>query len=270
LAWYFIGKLKRGGINMRHFFKLFICLAWLSLSACSHPLSPQSTSLLANSQQTHTKNVYPATGFPYWQVGQWSLYKIQSRSHDNMFHLFDGKAKLSFIKIAIISIEERGACLQFITVIEGKEQNLLAYINESQQGNSFSYQLNKLIIQKDNTTDISFTYDELLTGKAAQQYSLVKQWIDLLHYSVRSGYQRNVTLAAGHFKNVTEVPLTISLGLEQKQGYVWFHHAAPIFPVVKIKLTRSSTQWFNSVEIFELVSFSNQHFAPIGSMEPSL
>jgi hypothetical protein len=68
---------------------------------------------------------------------------------------------------------------------------------------------------------------------------------------------RNVQLPAGQFLTIKEVPMTLSLRLGRMSGYLWYHNAVPIFPVAKIHLTTSTSEWFNTTESTELVDFGS-------------
>ncbi|WP_428355830.1 hypothetical protein [Methyloprofundus sp.] len=199
---------------------------------------------------------YENTGFSPWQAGQWSRYRTSSISRDGMFHLFDSSVSKGEILLLIAGREGNGYWLEMQEKEQDSVQNIAALIIADTSKGYLDYQIKALKLLEDGQEKY-FSSVDLRGGKAEEQLEMVNIWLNLLVFSLHDGFYRNIQLPAGQFLAVKEVPMTVSLRLGRMSGYLWYHNTVPIFPVTKINLTTSTSEWFNTTESIELVDFGS-------------
>lgn len=193
----------------------------------------------------------------HWQVGHWSLYKTTAITRDEVFHLFDSKRSQGFVEILIAATEDDLFWLELMIANDDEEQHIAALISTKYRaGDETNYTIKQLKIHEDENTK-HFTQAELTEIKNNKQLAAVNLWLDFLHHSAHPVAHRNVKVAAGEFNHVKEVPITTALWIGMMSGYLWYHNAVPIFPIVKYELTSSATRWRHKTETAELVDFGD-------------
>ena len=231
-------------------------ISFTGLYSCTQ-LSPETQkklNIVHNSlKQDHYQN---STRQKLWHVGQWSLYKTSSITREGVFHLFDSSQNNGLIQILVAATEGDSFWLELRLVSNGKEQHIAALIAEELIGGDLKYKIRQLKVD-DNKKVRQFTETEFPDGEGGEQLSEINLWLNFLIHSSHEGSLRNVTLPAGQFLHVREVPIAMSLKLGKMSGYVWYHSAVPIFPVAKFELTISATEWSNMTETAELVDFGS-------------
>lgn len=193
----------------------------------------------------------------HWQVGHWSLYKVNTITRDGVFHLFDSKRSQGFVEILIAATEGDMFWLELVIVKDDEEQHIAALIStEHRAGDETHYTIKQLKVHENENTK-HFTQAELTKIKSNKHMAAVNSWLDFLRHSAHPIAHRNVKVAAGEFFHVKEVPITTALWLGMMSGYLWYHNAVSIFPIVKYELTSSATRWKHTTETAELVDFGD-------------
>lgn len=234
--------------------KIFLFFTVLNLMACSHlPLTTQA--YVEQVHKTRQLNSYlPRDLLKTWQVGQWSLYKTQSMTRDGIFYLFDSSVDKGLLKIVVAAKEGNDFWLEFSRVAHNEEQQFAALITEQRSEQQVKYQIKALKLPQKQAITL-LTDIPAMKEQAEDQYEQAQLWLNLLSYSVHEGVQRDVSVPAGQFSEINEVPITLSLLLGKMQGYVWLNSVVPIFPVVKLALNKQITRWVSTQKTTVLVDF---------------
>lgn len=205
-------------------------------------------------QYADKQDRYAATAFSPWQVGQWSRYRTSEISRDGMFRLFDSSVSKGEVLLLVAAKEGDGYWLELIDTEQDDVQQIAALIIADTSKGYLDYEIRELKLGEDDQVK-HFKEAELNDAQAEDVLESINLWLNMLTFSLHDGLYRNITLPAGQFLAIKEVPMTLSLRLGRMSGYLWYHNAVPIFPVTKIQLTTSTSEWFNTTESIELVDF---------------
>lgn len=229
----------------------------IGLFSCAQLSTDTQHKLIAAQSLQKQAQYQHSPGQKHWQVGHWSLYKTTTVTRDGVFHLFDSKQRDGLIEILIAATEGDRFWLEMMIVKDDEEQHIAALISTDRRAvDETPYAVKQLKIHKNGNTK-HFTQAELTEIKNNKEMSAVNLWLNFLRHSAHAVARRNVKVAAGEFFQVEEVPITTALWLGMMSGYLWYHNAIPIFPIVKYDLTSSATRWKHTTETAELVDFGD-------------
>lgn len=247
---------QKRDLKMKRNLLIIILVSLSGLYSCAQ-LSPATQKKLDSVQSSQKQEHYQNSARQeLWQVGQWSLYKTSSIARDGIFYLFDSSLNTGFVQILVAATEGDSFWLELRRVADGQEQHIAALIAEQLTDGDIKYKIKQLKFD-DNKEVRQFSETELQEGAGEEQLAEINLWLNFILHSAYKGLYRNVELAAGQFFHVREVPITMSLRLGQMSGYVWYHNAVPVFPVVKFELKTSTTEWSTVTEAAELVDFGS-------------
>lgn len=236
---------------------IIILMSTIGLISCAQLSTDTQKKLNAaqsSQKQTHYQN---SPRQKHWQVGHWSLYKTSSITRDGVFHLFNSEKNKGLVEILIAATEGDMFWLELMMVKDGEELHTAALISAEHSARDLeNYTIQQLKV-RDNESTRHFTQAELVEDENNKHMAAVTLWLNFLRHSSHEIARRNTTVSAGEFFQVKEVPIATSLWLGMMAGYIWYHNAVPIFPVVKYELTSSTTRWRNTTETAELVDFGN-------------
>lgn len=239
----------------RNFLVIIILLSTIGLFSCAQLSTDTQIKLKATQSSLKQADYQNSPRQKHWQVGQWSLYKTSSITRDGVFHLFNSKQDKGLIEILIAATEGDMFWIELMIVKENKEQHIAALISIARSATDLEHYTIKQLRIRDDKNTRHFTQVELAEDKSNKEMAEVNLWLNFLIHSAHEMANRNVKVSAGEFFHVKEVPITTSLWLGMMSGYIWYHHAVPIFPVVKYELTSSATRWKHTTETAELVDF---------------
>jgi len=247
---------RKTGFRMKRiiFIMLMSSIGLFSCAQLSNDTHKKLNAAQSLQKQAHYQN---NSGQKHWQVGHWSLYKTTTITRDGVFHLFDSKQSKGLVEILIAATEDDMFWLELMIVKDDEEQHIAALISTARRaGDQAQYTVKQLKMHKNGNTQ-HFTQAELAEIQNNKQMSTVNLWLNFLRHSAHAIAHRNVKVAAGEFFHVKEVPITTALWLGMMSGYLWYHNAVPIFPIVKYDLTSSATRWKHTTETAELVDFGD-------------
>ena len=239
--------------QMKNKYTAIILFSISGLTACSQ-LTTSAKETFDLAQNSVKQDIYNDTSAIPWTAGQWSLYKTGSITRDRIFYLFDSSQNKGFTRILLAAKSNNSFWLELAIVENNKEQHIAGLVSQVVPSAKERYKITALKFA-DGSTVKHLTETELSDGKGAESLERIDFWLNLILHSSHPGYHRNVTLPAGSFLNAKEVPISLPLQSRQMNGYVWYHNAIPIAPLVKFEINTTATKRINTIKTAELVDF---------------
>ena len=126
-------------------------------------------------------------------------------TRDGIFYLFDSSVDKGFLKIVVAAKEGNDFWLEFSRVVHNEEQQFAALITEQRSEQQVKYQIKALKLPQKQAITL-LTDIPAMKEQAEDQYEQAQLWLNLLSYSVHEGVQRDVSVPAGQFSEINEVP----------------------------------------------------------------
>jgi hypothetical protein len=222
-------------------------------SSCSNNVKLQSEIDAVNN--LHPDKTYANQGETIWAVGQWALYKTRSTSREEIFRLINTGPVNGFRRIAITGKSGTSFWLEQHIVEPGHEQHIAALVTGMNHQEEKQLKITKLKFSQANGEIVEIEEQELASSEAEDARAKMQYLLYLLSHSQNKGRSRNITVPAGTFYNVNELPISLSLWLGLVKGTVMYSQAVPILSVVNLQVINDTSGWFKDTSTWELADF---------------